>query len=443
MVSVDSWKVAAIVDAAKKAGKSQADIDAAMAKAGITQGASWGYVGVGSPAIPSTSKNFTWGDPGIADNPAAYWSKINAKGETVRDPMAATTPAVKLNTPATIDTSALNGVKGWSAIADMFKQQYGALSWDIQAIAKQLWDTTGIFESKIKTALMKADETRAIQTSLNQKLQDSFWVLEGAQSQKYQDILNRINKQEGTIDSKFGEMKSNLDTIKTGYEAQQEAGDQASSIAASRQLRGLGGESGQIIASGMWQARARTSMLNMVKLDADLAEQANTLTQNYLQLKNTVMQDANLNDSNRQNILNTLNDKFNAIAQLQWGTEQQYTEAKFAPVTQMQDTLINQKLGQYVNEGNQKWMNTSPAMRESQIQQILWTALSSKVKVPASVVANARNAGTATDMMNYLYNYIVTNIPKANTNSSGMSAISALLSAQWGASSAASTGNSV
>jgi hypothetical protein len=58
-------------------------------------------------------------------------------------------------------------------------------------------------------------------------------------------------------------------------------------------------------------------MLNMVKLDADLAEQANTLTQNYLQLKNTVMQDANLNDSNRQNILNTLNDKFNAIAQLQ------------------------------------------------------------------------------------------------------------------------------
>jgi hypothetical protein len=37
----------------------------------------------------------------------------------------------------------------------------------------------------------------------------------------------------------------------------------------------------------------------------------------------------------------------------------------------MQDTLINQKLGQYVNEGNQKWMNTSPAMRESQIQQIL------------------------------------------------------------------------
>lgn len=75
--------------------------------------------------------------------------------------------------------------------------------------------------------------------------------MEGAQSQKYQDILNRINKQEGTIDSKFGEMKSNLDTIKTGYEAQQEAGDQASSIAASRQLRGLGGESGQIIASGM------------------------------------------------------------------------------------------------------------------------------------------------------------------------------------------------
>gem|GEM_PF-5557317 len=49
--------------------------------------------------------------------------------------------------------------------------------------------------------------------------------------------MDRISKQENLVDSKFSEMKTNLETIKTGFQADQEAGDQAASIAASRQMR--------------------------------------------------------------------------------------------------------------------------------------------------------------------------------------------------------------
>lgn len=376
------------------------------------------------------------------------WETINAKWEVIGNPK--TKYNVDLTSPEAINASWLDDaftideewntrVNAWK-IASWMKWIYWPLTSDIKKIAQEMGDSKWLFESRIKTAMMKADENKAIADFSIKKMQDAFGLLEWAQAQKYQDMLDRIDKQESLVDTKFNEMRKNLDVIKSSYQTQQEAWEQAASVAASRQLRWVGGGAGQAIASWLWQARARTSMLNMAKLDAELAEQANTLEQNYLQMKNTVMQDKNLTDTQRSEILWALNDKFNVIQGMQTGAEQQYVAEKYAPIEQTQQAITQTQLSQYANDANQSWLNKSPQMREAQIQQILWTALSSGVKLPADVVSNARNASTATEMMNYLYNYIISNVPKSSVNSSSLAAIKALL---WASSNQSTTTSKV
>lgn len=416
MASVSSSKVSSIVSEAKKSGKTDAQIKDALKKAGISQDTSGSYVGPKTPATKSTttSKTFMGGDPGIIDNPAAYWSKINAKGETVRD----TTAGQKITTPTMewVDMSALDNVEWGDAVKNILNKYFWSNASILKDLETQMNDKNGLLTQRVMSWFSKAEQTRAIGTLRNKKIEDSFGLLESWLWEKYQDIMDRISKQESLVDSKFWEMKTNLETIKTGFQADQEAGDQAASIAASRQMRWIGWASGQIIGSGLWQSRARTSMLNMAKLDTQLAGEANKLNQNYLELKNQIMSDANLSDGNRMEILNKLNDKFGAVAELQAGTEKQFINEINTPITQTQDAMLNAKIGQWVNDANNKWMNTSPDMRQSQVQQILWTALSSWVNLPSSVVANASGMWTTTEMMNYLYNYIINNVPKARQN---------------------------
>lgn len=387
---------------------------------------------------PVSSKKAQWQqayDP-ISNTMKTVWpgESINARGEIVQNKKAQY--KVETQSPESIDTSWLeSAIDAWK-VASWMKGIYWPLTSDIKKIANEMWDTKWLFESRIKTAMMKADENKAIADFWIKKMQDAFGLLEWEQAQKYQDMLARIWEQEKLIDNKFSEMRKNLDVIKSSYQTQQEAWEQAASVAASRQLRWVGGGAGQAIASWLWQARARTSMLNMAKLDAELAEQANTLEQNYLQMKNAVMQDKNLTDTQRSKILWALNDKFNVIQGMQTGAEQQYVAEKYAPIEQTQQAITQTQLSQYANDANQSWLNKSPQMREAQVQQILWTALSSWVKLPADVVSNARNMGTATEMMNYLYNYIISNVPKSSVNGSVLSAIKALL---WASSNQSTT----
>lgn len=434
MASVNSSKIASIVSEAKKSGKTDAQINAAMAKAGISMNTSGGYTATKQSSWRTTSGSYAGAAwvwlPAWYKTKAGYaaltpeqkqladsqWWKTNAKWETVLD------KEDKITTPTMewVDMSALDNVEWGGAVKNILNKYFWSQAGVIKDLATQMWDKNWLLEQRVMSWLAKAEQTRAIDTLNNKSKEDSFGLLESWLWEKYQDIMDRISKQENLVDSKFSEMKTNLETIKTGYQADQEAGDQAASIAASRQMRWIGWTSGQIIGSGLWQSRARTSMLNMAKLDTQLAGEANKLNQNYLELKNQIMSDANLSDGNRMEILNKLNDKFGAVTELQAGTEKQFVNEINAPITQTQDAMLNAKIGQWVNDANNKWMNTSPDMRQSQVQQILWTALSSWVKLPSSVVANASGMWTTTEMMNYLYNYIINNVPKARQNANWM-----------------------
>jgi hypothetical protein len=171
-------------------------------------------------------------------------------------------------------------------------------------------------------------------------------------------------------------------------------------------------------------------MLNMAQLNTKLAEASNALEQNYLTLKDKVMQDKNLSDTQRSQVIDALNNKFNAINEIKAADENKYTEDKFALPTKMQEAELSNMINQNINAANAKRTNTDPAMREQQIQQVLGTALTSRVNIPSSIMEQARNAPTSTDMLNIVYNYINNSVPKSSQNSAAMSTMIKMLAAQ-------------
>ena len=285
-------------------------------------------------------------------------------------------------------------------------------------------DRTNLVNEKIK-----------VYTDLTNKLKniyDNYYKKATADTQNLwnwllninKDIGGRIKNQEELINKTFDDMQNNLDTIAKDYKkvsAEQLSWQKA---AAEKSLRWQLWWAAQTLIWNYVQKASQDMALKQAQLMSNLAKQSNALKQNYLTMKNAIMQQNNLNEAQKWEYLKFINSKIDALDNMNSQMNSQLTDKAYKPLKEevalkdkISQTALMSRLQNKLKTIEYKWQENDPEWRKQTLQQIISSAGSKWVSIPDSILNEASNASNATEAVNILYQYVAKEVSEKQAQS--------------------------
>lgn len=318
--------------------------------------------------------------------------------------------------------------KSQVALMSRLWQNLNSIRKDVSAVSQELWDTKWIFENKFNLAVNKATNLFDISQRSTDAMKDQFAFLEKQTWDTYKDIMNTISQQELKLEQSMNAMRDNLAKIAEWTKTELDIQQAAAGSAAEKEMRWMWWKASSIAQRNILSSQKRQNIAQMANLDVQLAQEANALEQNYLNLYNQISNNKNLTRQDKLNALNTLTDRANNLQQLQATTESDFTKSIYKPVEEevaVQENIRNQQM---LQEANAKRQNTSPQARESMIVSLIESAVAQWVQLPQEILDQVRNSSNIWDWISVAMNYVLRNVPRSQTNTS---AIDKILNTLW------------
>jgi len=294
----------------------------------------------------------------------------------------------------------------WKQINNTLDKYWTSLKW----LDSTLWKTNSkldLVKSTFTNKLWVINNTVDLQKNLLSDLSNKYW-------EKFKLVWDRLNKFESLNDSKFKEMSNNLWKIWENLKKSLNFQQWAAGSAAEKQLRWATWKGSQLRVANYINQQKMAWAKQLADLDVTLTNSKNQLTQQLLNTKKTIMQDRNMNDTDRMNALKTVDLWLWKLATWKWDNVMKWMDtvsneaySQLDKKEKKQDRVDNAvqwvEIQQKLEKLNQKWLNT-PTGRQQMLGNTLANAW---VVIPKSVENLALNTPSYLESIRIVQNYII------------------------------------
>lgn len=275
------------------------------------------------------------------------------------------------------------------------------------------WDRTDPFEDKKAMYEEMTGRLRDTFDSYYQEGMDRAWDLSDKLMGINESVANNIKEQEQIVENKFNEMQANLDTIAENQRKVSAAQQAGAKAAAERWLRWQLGWAAEAQIANYVQKSNQDAAQAQARLESELAQQANTLQQNYLTAKNNIMQSENINENQKAEYLQAIDNKVSQLESMKNKANADLIEMEYTPEKEeialkdaLSQTALKSRLDNRLNTFKLRWAETDPLWRANELKSIIANAGSAWISIPENIYNSAVNAPTATEATKILSNYV-------------------------------------
>jgi len=337
----------------------------------------------GVESLPTNTPSITlWKDikpPKLWDNPSEYDIGFRAGYES----------------GAGAFISKFNDYKNY---VDKILENFKNVLWEQKNDILNIKSRLDLFNTKLNVYKNILDTKQQIWDKAFETISSNIENLSKQYQQTYWKIMDRIKNYENLVNKTFQQMKDRLNLIWEWYEKALKFSQAAAASAAEKTLRWVTGKWAALRVANYLQNLAMKGEADLAKLRAQLAEQLNALDTSYLQLKNAIMQDKNLTDREKQNLLGNIEARMSALTQLKSQLDSGLVGEAAKPYLEemaYQEWKINaieqEKLKQKLTELDSVWKMKSPVVRQQVILSFL-EKIDPSIKITDEVIKKALEA---------------------------------------------------
>ena len=289
----------------------------------------------------------------------------------------------------------LNKTKNNLSTTNMNLNAFKTLSQAFQAKAQNQFNVTN-------TKLWMLD-------TLTKTLQNQIWALWTKYKQWFDTIQNNLNNYKSEVKNTFANMTNNINKIWEDFKKKLNFDNAAAASTAEKTLRWATGKWAQLRVANYIQSVKQNADKTYADLDAKLNDQKNQLQTKLLDIKSNILQDQNLNETNRLNAIWEINTALRKLATTNATTKM----AAVDDLNKVPQEALNYRTNQLeqkdtLNYNNKlkilqtKWED-SPTLRHSLITNIVNNL---KAPVPSSIISKAEKAPDAATALNIIRQWV-------------------------------------